>query len=130
MAALLVYNAGMRIITDRLLNLGAYPAPVFIEWGSGATAAVATDVDIQTGQEPTLTTRVTGTGTQQTTTQTNDTAQVAGTVTAAGTVTIREVALFTTASQATANMFLRANHGDVALVINDSIAYTVKWQIT
>ena len=129
-AAFLARVKGMDILTDRLMGLGVYPAPVFLDWGTGTTTATAADIDLVTPAAPTATTRVTGTASSVTTTYTKDTAQVTGTITAGGALTIEEVGLFTTAAGTTNDMFLRATHGAVVLATNDSIAYTIKWQIT
>lgn len=69
MATLLV-NAGKAITTGRIHGVGS--EPLFVAWGTGAGTTAATDTTLftETG------TRVSGTGSQQTTSVTNDTYQV------------------------------------------------------
>jgi hypothetical protein len=81
MATLLV-NAGKAIVTSRIKGSGT--EPVYVAWGTGAGTAAATDTTLftETG------TRTSGTSTQQTTSVTNDTYQVVGTMTAGGSLAI------------------------------------------
>jgi hypothetical protein len=70
-----------------------------------------------------------------TTTTTNDTYQVVGTITCGGSgKTITEVGLFDAAGAGSppsgGSLFVYADHGGVALNVGDSITYTVKVQVT
>ena len=73
-------------------------------------------------------TRVAGTSTRVTTTTTNDTYQVVGTITATATRALQESGLFDAA--ASGNMFVRGVYTTINLSTGDSIQLTWKWQLT
>lgn len=127
--AAMVVNAGKDIITNRIKGAGT--EPLNVQWGTSATAEAATQTALVT---PANEARVAGTSSRVTTTTTNDTYQVAGTVTSASAQTIQEVGLFDSAGTGTpatgGNMLMRAVHGSTTLAIGDAIAYTVKVQFT
>ena len=124
-------------MTARIQNLGlanltaawvAYASlPKYLQWGTGTGAtAAATNVTTTSTMEA----RTTGSASQVTTTQTNDTYQVTGTITAIGTPTITEVGVFDGAGSSSpptgANMDIYGSFTGVALGAGDSIAFTVK----
>lgn len=124
--ATVVTNAGLAIVTNKLIAAGT--EPLNIGWGTGATSATQTGTSLSTevlvsgvagGTDHTV-----GTSSRVTTTVTNDTYQVTGTRTATGTVTITNAGLFDAASGGT--LFLWGNFGSVALVNGDAIAFTIK----
>lgn len=113
-------NAGKAICSGRMI--GASPSQAeakYIGWGTGAgTAAVAdTTLFTETG------TRTTGTGAQATTTLTNDTYRVTGTITAVGTITVTNAGTFDASSSG--NLAVKGDFTGIALVINESIAFTI-----
>ena len=122
MATLLV-NTGRAIITNRVKN-GATGAtePNFVAWGTGAGTTGATDTTLftETG------TRTTGTSTQQTTSTTNDTYQVVGTMTAGGALTITNAGLFDAST--VGNLFIKGDFTGVVLASGDAIQFTIKAQ--
>lgn len=127
-------NVGTGVLTNRMIAGGT--APTRIGWGTGTTAAAVTQTDLVTETTETLSAgRVAGTESRVTTTNTNDTYQVAGTVTATGTRAITEYGQFdanssgATVPNATGNMFIRSNFSAVNVVSGDSIAFTSKLQI-
>lgn len=125
-------NGGKGIITGRLIGTTPSQAePKFIQWGTGGTAEAITQTALAT---PANEARTSGTSSQVTTTTTSDTYQVTGSIVSAGSQTIQEVALFDavgSGSPATGGtMFLRAVHSSQVLALNDSIAYTIKMQLT
>lgn len=124
----LVTNAGKAIITNRLKGAGS--EPLNIQWGTGTTAEAATQTALVTPSDA----RVAGTSTQQTTTVTNDTYQVVGTLTAGGALAITEAGLFDaigTGNPATGgNMFMRAVFSVINVATGDSIQFTLKVQFT
>ncbi len=131
-------NIGKRIVTGRLLSTApgagtpGSAAPVHIGWGTGTAVAAATDTAL--GAEA-AEARTAGTSSQYTTTTTNDTLQVTGTITAIAAKSISEAALFdlTKAQSGTVpagNMFIRGDFTAVPLDTGDSIAFTFRWQIT
>lgn len=119
----LVTNAGKDILTNRIKALGT--EPTFVAIGTGNTAEAITQTALVTEVE----TRNNGTSTRQTTTTTNDTYQVVGTVSATATRTLAEAGLFDASSAG--NMFLRGLLSPtVGLNNGDSIQLTIKTQFT
>lgn len=129
--ATVVVNAGQKIPSGRLI--GATPSqaePKYIGWGTSAgTAAVGDttlfgekDVDLSS----TSGTRTTGSSSQVTTTQTNDTYQVTGTRTATGAGTVTNAGLFDNATIGSGTLYVKGDFTGIALAIGDSIAFTVQ----
>lgn len=120
-----VQNNGLANITA---GWNAYTSrPLYLQWGTGSAAAASANVvTTTTTTEP----RTTGTSSQVTTTQTNDTYQVTGTITAAGARAITEVGVFDAAGTGSpptgGNMDVYGDFGVINLVASDSIAFTVK----
>lgn len=100
-------------------------APTYIGWGTGTTAAAVTDTALQTASGEA---RTNGTKSKVTTTVTNDTLQVVGTITSAGTQTISEAGLFDASTSG--NMYVHGVFTGIALGTGDSIAFTVTIQVT
>lgn len=119
--AILLVNAGKAILANRILGSGTEPK--FIGWGTSSTAEAVSQTDLQTASSEA---RTSGTSSRVTTSVTNDTYQVVGTVTSTQTQTIQEVALFDASTSG--NMLLRWVHGATALVSNEAIQYTLKVQ--
>lgn len=92
MATTAVLTAKGRDTVTSYLNAGAPTQPKAIGWGTNPKTATAAATDVGMYTESTEA-RVTGTSSVVTTTTTNDTYQVVGTITAAGTETIAEVLL-------------------------------------
>lgn len=90
MATTAVLTAKGRDTVTSYLNGGAPTQPKVIGWGTGAATAATTDVAMFKESSEA---RVTGTSSVVTTTTTNDTYQVTGTITASGTETITEMAI-------------------------------------
>jgi hypothetical protein len=114
--------------------IGATPAqaePHFIGWGTGATAGSAASTDLST---PATEARVNGTSTTVTTTVTNDTHQVVGTLTAAGAKTITNVGIFDGAGSGSppSGAVLYAIFDGLSQALNsgDSIQFTCKVTFT
>lgn len=122
MATLLV-NTGKAIITNYLAG-GAATQPKYVAWGTGAGTTAATDTTLftETG------TRVAGTTTQQTTSTTNDTYQVVGTLTAGGSLAITNAGLFDALT--VGNLFVKGDFSTINLTTGDSIQFTVKTQFS
>jgi hypothetical protein len=121
MATLLV-NTGRAIVTNRILGSGTQPN--YIGWGTGAGTTGATDTTLFTEVLP----RVSGTGSQVTTSTTNDTYQVVGTQTAATGETITNAGLFDASTSG--NLFVKGDFTGIALNSGDSIAFTFKVQFS
>lgn len=118
-------NVGTAIITNRVIQAGT--APKNIGWGTGSTAAAITDTALVTEAAPTTGGgRTVGTESRVTTTVTNDTYQVAGTVTAGGTLTIAEAGLFDAVSVGV--MLMRGVFTGILVNAADSIAFTATLQ--
>ncbi len=123
-AANVVTVGGRTVAANRLKGLGTEPN--FIDWGTSAETAAVTDTAIgTTGGEA----RVQGTSSIVTTSTTNDTYQVVGTLVAAAAKTITIVALFDAATLGT--MFAKASLATgIALNAGDGISWTLKIQLT
>lgn len=114
-------NAGAAIVTNRVIQAGT--AAKNIGWGIGTAAAAVTDTALGTESAPTTAGgRTVGTESRVTTTVTNDTNQVVGTVIAGGTLAITEAGLFDAVT--TGNMLIRAVFAALNVVISDSIGFT------
>lgn len=128
--ASLVPNVGKAICSGRLI--GATPSqaePKFLGWGTGAGAGSAASTDVST---PATEARVSGTTSQVTTTQTNDTYQIVGTITASGVKTITNVGAFDaagTGSPPSGGVLFAIFDGlSQALNSGDAIQFTAKVQ--
>jgi hypothetical protein len=139
--ATVLTSAGKAVVTNRIKGAGT--EPLFVSWGTGAGTAAVGDTtlfteDYSTSNNGTGNTRVTGTSSQVTTTVTNDTYQVVGTlvaqhattVTNAGTFDSNGVAANLTTAPSGGNLFVKGDFGSLALSTNDSIQFTVKCQFT
>ena len=119
--AVVFTNAGAAIVNNRIIQAGT--APKNIGWGTGSTAATTADTALVTEAAPTTSGgRTAGTESRVTTSVTNDTYQVAGTVTAGGTLSIVEAALFDALTAG--NMLIRAVFTAIGVAAGDSIAFT------
>ncbi len=120
-----VQNAGLANITSAWLGYASVPK--YLQWGTGSAAAASATAVTTTS---TTESRATGTVTQQTTTVTNDTLQIVGTITAAASRSITEVGCFDSAGTGNpptgGNMCVYGDFTAVALNTNDSIQFTVQ----
>ena len=130
--ASLVPSVGKAVISGRMF--GATPTqaePHFVGWGTGAGAGAAGSTDLST---PATEARVSGTSTQFTTTVTNDTHQVVGTITATGAKTITNVGVFDAAgsgSPPSGGVLYAIFDGlSQALASGDSIQFTCRIQFS
>ena len=117
--ATVLTNAGKAITTNRIKGAGT--EPVYVAWGTGAGTAAAADTTLFTESAES---RTSGTSTQQTTTVTNDTYQVVGTITATAGRTITNAGLFDAAT--VGNLYVKGDFTGVVLSTNDSIQFTIK----
>lgn len=116
-------NAGRAILTNRIKGSGTEPN--FVAWGTGSHTAAAADTALTTESSET---RATGTSTRTTTSVTNDTYQVVGTITATGTRAIIEGGLFDAVT--VGNMFISATFDVINLLVGDAIQFTYTLQFT
>lgn len=128
----LVPNGGKAVLSGRMI--GATPTqnePKYLGWGTGAGAGSSSSTDLST---PATEARVSGTSSQFTTTNTNDTYQVTGTITASGAKTITNVGLFDAAGSGSppAGGVLFAIFDGLSQALNngDSIAFSARVQFT
>ena len=112
-------DAGKAITTNRLKGAGTEPN--YVGWGTGAGTAAAADTTLFTEAAET---RVAGTSTRVTTTVTNDTYQVVGTLTASGAKTITNVGLLDAVTSG--GLLMKADFTGVALADQDAIQFTMK----
>lgn len=118
-----VVNNGLGILTNRMSAAGTEPK--FIQWGTGAGTTAVTDTTLFTPAAEAL---VSGTSSRVTTTVTNDTYQVVGTITSASAQTITNAGLFDAISAGT--LFLKGDFTGIPLAIGDSIQFTIQCQFT
>jgi hypothetical protein len=128
--ATVLTNVGKGITAKRMI--GASPSqnePKYVALGVGATGAARTAVAGDTALSSELAEgRTAGTSSTVTTTQTDDTYQVVGSVTAGGSRAVDEGGLFDASS--VGNMFLSATFNVVNLSTGDSLQVTAKVQYT
>jgi hypothetical protein len=119
--ATLVVNGGLGLITSRLGG-AADAVPDYVAWGTGAGTAAVADTTLFTEASEA---RTQGTITQETTTTTDDTYQVVGTITVAGSgKTITNAGLFNASS--TGTMLMKGDFTGVALDVGESIQFTMQ----
>ena len=120
MATVLV-NGGPAIITNRITGAGTEPK--WVAWGTGAGTAAAADTTLFT--ESSEEARTVGTPSRVTTTLTNDTYQVVGTITVVtSNKTITNAGTFDALTSG--NLFIKFDFTGLALLIGDSVQFTVK----
>lgn len=112
-------NAGKAICANRLKGTGTEPN--YIGWGTGAGTAAATDTTLFTEASES---RVAATSTVVTTTVTNDTYQLVGTLTADSGKTITNVGAFDASTSG--NGLVKSDFTGVALSTSESIQFTLK----
>lgn len=121
-----VQNNGLARITSLLAA-----ATFWFQWGTGSGAAATANVVTTTS---TTEARVSATPTQQTTTVTNDTLRLTGTITAAGTRAITEVGAFDAVGSGSpptgGNINFYADFTVINLSSGDSIAFTMNVAFT
>lgn len=115
-------NAGRAILSNRISGLGG-TAPTYTGWGTGTTAEAATQPALVT---PSTEARTNGTGSQATTSVTNDTYQSVATITSTQTQAITEAGLFDAVTSG--NMFSRSVFAAINVNNGDSVAFT--WKFT
>ena len=118
--ATVLTNTGKAKMIDGVYGT-ALTAPTYVDWGTGTNAAAAADTALQTaGGES----RTNGTKSKTTTTVTNDTYQVVGTITATAGKTITEAGLFDAAT--VGNMYVRGVFTGIVLSTGDGIQFTIQ----
>lgn len=121
--ATVLTTKGKEIIVDRILGNGTEPK--YVAWGTGAGTAAVSDTTLFTESAEA---RVAGTSSKVTTTTTNDTYQVVGTMTASAGRTITNAGLFDASTSG--NLFIKTDFTGVVLATSDSITFTFKCQFT
>jgi hypothetical protein len=124
--ASLVPSTGKAIITGRMFGTTPSQAePRYLGWGTGPGAASSTDLSTAATEA-----RATGTSTQFTTTVTNDTHQVVGTLTANANKTITNVGIFDAAGTGSppsgGSLYAIFDGLSQALNSGDSIQFTAR----
>jgi glycine betaine/choline ABC-type transport system substrate-binding protein len=113
-----VQNGGLANITAALVTASVVK---FLQWGTGSAAAASANVVTTAAAEA----RTSGTMSQVTTTVTNDTVQVLGTITCATTgKTISEVGVMDAITAGNLDFYF--DFTGVALLVGDSIAFTTQ----
>jgi len=119
-----VFSSTGKAITTNRLN-GAGTNPNYVAWGTGAGTSAVNDTTLFTESTEA---RVAGAVTQQTTTVTNDTYQVVGTMVAGGARTITNAGLFDAST--VGNIFMKGDFTAVVLATGESIQFTMQVQYT
>lgn len=124
MTSLVTYK-GFANFTAALVSAGL---AIYLQWGVGSGQTQSSNALNST--IGTTEARTAGTPTQQTTSQTNDTYQVVGTITALGTPAITEVGVFDAAGTGSpptgGNMDFYGSFAVITLAVGDSITFTLK----
>lgn len=128
----LVVSTGKAIISGRMIGTSPSQAePRYLGWGTGASAGAASSTNVST---PATEARATGTSTLVTTSVTNDTHQVVGTLTANANKTITNVGIFDAAGTGSppSGGALYAIFDGLSQALNsgDSIQFTARIQLT
>ena len=118
--AIMIPNTGLAITTNRVVGSGTVPK--WIDWGTGTTAPAVGNTALETVKSDEA--RTVGVPSQATTTTTNDTYKVVGTITCASSgAAITEVGLFDALTSG--NLFLRGTFSAINLNVSDSIEFTI-----
>lgn len=128
----LIPNVGKAIISGRMIGTSPSQAePRYLGWGTGPGAGSASSTDVSTAA---VEARATGTSSQVTTSVTNDTHRVVGTITATGAKTITNLGIFDAAgsgSPPSGGVLYAIFDGlSQALASGDSIQFTAAVQYT
>lgn len=118
-------NVGKEKMIDGVYGTTLTP-PTYIGWGIGTTEAAAANTTLETASAES---RTNGTKSKVTTTVTNDTYQVVGTITCASAgKTITEAGLFDASTSG--SMYVHGNFAGITLAVGDSISFTITIQQT
>lgn len=119
-----VVNSGKDYLVT-LIKLASRPGtePAAVAWGTGTTAEALTQTALVTESAEA---RTAGTSSQVTTSTTNDSYQVVGTITATATRAITESGLFNSTTVGGSIMVTRATFSAINLSTSDSIQFTWK----
>lgn len=122
--ATVLTHAGKSIYNNRMRGVGT--EPTYVAWGTGAGTAVVGDTTLFTEAAEA---RVNGTSSVVTTTNTNDTYQLVGTITCSGSgKTITNAGNFDASTAG--NLHVKGDFTGIALNVGDSIQFTIKNQLT
>jgi hypothetical protein len=120
--ATVLTNLGRQGTIQKMNNNASYPIPSYVAHGTGTGTSAVTDTALFTEAD----TRANGTVSIVTTTVTNDTFQVIGTMTAGAAETIRNAGLFDASTAG--NLYVHGDFTGVTLNAGDQIVYTIKIQ--
>lgn len=121
-------NSNKRTLADRMQTTPTRNPMKFVGIGTGATGAARTAVAADTALTTEVESRATGTESTVTTTNTNDTYQVIGTVTATSARAVDEAMTFDASSAGNAGVSITQNV--INLAIGDSLQLTIKTQLS
>lgn len=119
--ATVITNTGKAVVANRIKGDGTEPKYVGCGTGAGTAAVGDTTLFSEVSEM-----RATGTSSRVTTTQTNDTYQVVGTVVFESAKTITNAGLLDASSGG--NLFLKGDFTGIAVDVDDSITFTIKAQ--
>lgn len=120
----LITNKGKEITVNRIKGSGTEPK--YVAWGLDGGTALPLDITNTALGQAAPEARTSGTSSVVTTTTTNDTYRVVGTITATATRKIKEVGLFDASTGG--NLFVRGTFDEINLEAGDSIQFTINVQ--
>jgi hypothetical protein len=120
--AVVFTNSGHSAVVTRVIGSGTQCN--YVEWGTGAGTTVSTDNTISGA----VNARVAGAVAAYTTTLTNDTYQVVGTLTASAAYAITNAGIFDAASNG--NCYVKGDFGALNLASGDSVQFTFRLQFS
>lgn len=126
--ATVITRLGYNLTANRLQTTPTINPPKYIAIGVGATGAGRTAAVSDTALSTEVETRVSGTESVVTVTNTGDTYQVVGAITATASRSVDEAGLFNASTSGV--MFLSATFDVVSLSTNDTLQLTCQAQVT
>jgi hypothetical protein len=125
--ATVIVNGGQAIITNRMSGAGTEPKNIGIGTGAGTAAVTDTTLFTEVAVDGTGSgSRTVGTSSRVTTTVTNDTYQVTGTVTATAALAITNAGLWDNATIGSGSLHFKGDFSVINLAIGDSFVPTFK----
>lgn len=124
-------NLGRYLLGYRLMGSGSEPKQIGIGTGSGTSAVADTTLFTEVSTSGASTgTRVAGTSSQTTTSVSNDTYQVSGTLTATAALAVTNAGLWDNSTIGSGNLFMKGDFTSISLASGDSLTLTFKLQFS
>ena len=126
--AYVLANEGVQTVVHRTAGVGAWAAPGYVGWGTGAGTAATSHTTLFTEASES---RVAATVTVETDILTDDTLQAVGTLTSASSQTITNAGVFDVSNKTDASdkMFMKGDFTGIGVDSGDAIQFTFKWRL-